>query len=140
MIDDLLPDFAFKQARHDRLCARRGDAGFLEAAWADPTTRVVVVRDLELAVTSDGRSLATVSPEDAPPGQRMLLGRADGVVYFLVLEDPTPAGDEEAPTYDGRDFRALRTVATSLDPVLASLAVHAVALAQWHDRHPQWSQ
>jgi NAD+ diphosphatase len=92
----------------------------------------VIIRDLELAVAGDGANLATVSPENAPPGQRMLLGRADGVVYFLVVED---IGEEQPPSRVGRDFRPLRAIATSLEAAQASLAVHAVALAQWHDRH-----
>jgi NAD+ diphosphatase len=135
--DDLLPEFAFKHAQHDRISDRRGDPEFLDAAWADPSTHVVVIRDLELAVNADGTGLATAAPQDAPPGQRMLLGKADGVVYFLVVEDVGGVtADEKPPLGAEREFRALRTIATSLDPMQASLAVHAVALAQWHDRHP----
>ncbi len=132
MNDDLLPGFAFQHARHDRVGDRRGDLEFLESAWADPATRVVLVRDLDLAVSSDGARLATVRPDQAPPGQRMLLGRAEGTTFFLVVEDSA----SEAPAeVGGLEYRPLRTVATSLDPVHASLAVHGVALAQWHDRH-----
>ena len=95
------------------------------------------MRDLELAVFEDGTALATVAPDHAPPGQRMLLGKADGAIHFLVIEDVAlgAAGDGAAASSAGHDFRALRTIATSLDPTQASLAVHAVALAQWHDRH-----
>lgn len=133
MTEDLLPEFAFQHAGHDRISDRRDDPEFLAAAWADPSTRAVVIRDLELAVNAAGSSLATMAPAAAPDGLRMLLGRADGVVYFLVIADAA-AEDTPSPS-DGPEFRPLRAIATSLDPVQASLAVHAVALAQWHDRH-----
>jgi NAD+ diphosphatase len=146
VIADLLPEFAFQHAKHDRISDRRGDAEFLAAAWADPTTRVVLIRELELAVYEDGSELDTVAPDDAPAGQRMLLGRADDVIYFLVVEDVATSASERGqhPGVDSddriapgrpREYRALRTVATSLDQAQASLAVHAVALAQWHERH-----
>jgi len=84
--EELLPEFAFRHSAHDRLSDRRGDADFLEKAWTEPSTRVVVVRDLELAVASDGMRLATVSPEQAPLGQRMLLGQVEaGVMCPLSM-------------------------------------------------------
>ena len=134
MIDDPLPEFAFRRAGHDRLTDRRADQAFVDAAWADPATRVVVLRGGELAVTGDGSALATRKP---PPdsGPTMLLGRADGVVYFLLIED-LEAVDAEAHS-ERDEFRPLRAIAETLDPVQASLAVQAVALAQWHARHPR---
>jgi NAD+ diphosphatase len=143
---DLLPEFAFQHSAHDRLSEVRGDADRLAKAWADPTTRVVVIRGLELATLADGDRLATVSPEFAPAGQRMLLGAADGVDYFLVIQPDLGAGagstgnGEGGPVLEeqlepGTVFRPLRTVATSLGRLDASLAVHAVALAGWHAKH-----
>lgn len=129
MTSDLLPEFSFRHSAHDRLSDRRGDASFLETAWDDASTRVVLIRDQDLAVSDDGVHVATLSPAQAPPGQRMLLGAADGVVHFLVVEstpDDDPAGDDDAPA--GQVFRPLREVATTLSPLDASLAVHAVAL------------
>jgi NAD+ diphosphatase len=129
--DDLLPEFAFRHAGHDRIAERRDDTAFLDAAWTDPSSRVVVIRDLELAVADDGTSLDRLAPADAPPGERMLLGRTEGAVQFLVIADGADGSDPLAE----RDFRPLRAVATALNPEQASLAVHAVALAQWHQRH-----
>lgn len=86
MTSDLLPEFSFRHSAHDRLSDRRGDASFLETAWDDASTRVVLIRDQDLAVSDDGVHVATLSPAQAPPGQRMLLGAADGVVHFLVVE------------------------------------------------------
>ncbi len=140
MTSDRLPDFAFQHAAHDRLSERRGDSEFLASAWADERTRVVVIRDMELATADDGRRLATVFPAEAPAGQRMLLGAAEGVVYFLVIEDAGSRSAVQGPPLDpGKAersaYRSLRSIATALGDVDTSLAVHAVALAQWHDRH-----
>jgi len=98
---DLLPEFSFRHSAHDRLSDRRGDAGFLEKAWADDATRVVVIRDQDLAVDLNGLRLATLSPARAPAGQRMLLGMAGGVVHFLHLavqpHDERPGRLDAAP-------------------------------------------
>lgn len=68
----------------------------------------------------------------------MLLGVAKGVVYFLVIAD-IGYGPEEHKlgpgAGGGSSYSSLRSVATTLGDVDASLAVHAVALAQWHARH-----
>jgi NAD+ diphosphatase len=125
--DALLPEFSFQGSAHDRLSQLRDDDSFLEKAWSDPDSRVVLVRGLDLASRPDGSGLATIPTAEAPPGDRMLLGAADGVVHFLVIAD----SDTEHPV----EFRSLRAIATSLDKLDASLAVHAVALAQWHGRH-----
>ncbi len=143
MTVDLLPEFAFQHSAHDRLADLRGDAIFLEEAWADPTTRVAVVRDLRLATEAAGTRLATVPTDEAPSGERMLLGAAGGVVYFLVIEATDADADAVAPGKDddgngsirGSVFRGLRQVATSLPGLDGSLAVHAIALAEWHSRH-----
>ena len=135
MTDDLLPEFAFKHARHDRISDRRGDPEFLAAAWADPATRVVVIRDAELVGHERGHQSRYRGTRPCPAraadaarqgGRCRLLPRARG----RRLRRRRPLRSD-----DGRDFRPLRTIATSLDPVQASLAVHAVALAQWHERH-----
>lgn len=142
MSSDARPEFAFRQSAHDRMSERRGDSEFLASAWADERTRVVVIRDMELATADGGRRLATVPPAEAPRGQRMLLGAADRVVYFLVVEEAgspsagqVPAPDQGDGEVQGSAYRSLRSIATTLGDADASLAVHAVALAQWHDRH-----
>ena len=130
MTDDLLPEFAFQHSQHDRMSDRRSDVEFLDSAWADPRSRVVVIRNLELATAADGSRLATVSTSEAPVGERMLLGSAASVVYFLVIERA-----EDAAPAAGDGYHPLRAIGTLVGKLDASLAVHAVALAQWHARH-----
>jgi NAD+ diphosphatase len=127
-----LPDYSFSGEGHDRLAHKRSDHDFLEAAWRDPRSRVLVMLNSELAVEPDSDSLLLVAPSDAPAGERMLLGEVSGAVHFLVVADP------DVRHLDG-EFRDLRWLATRLDQAEAALAVHAVSLAGWHHRHPMCS-
>lgn len=131
VMSEPLPDFSFRHAGHDRLSERRSDSQFLTSAWAESTTRVLVMHGNDFAVQPGLTGLRFVSTLDAPAGQRMLLGSAEGVVYFLLLADAdTPLEGE---------FAGLRQLAGSIDGAEASLAVHAVSLAGWHARHPRCS-
>jgi NAD+ diphosphatase len=132
MLAGPLPDYPFAGGGYDRLAEHRRDEDFLEAAWGDPGSRVVVMRGQELAAEPDGSGLRLSSPQEAPPGQRMLLGSLGGVVHFLVLVDDAGAGN-------GGEFAGLRSLASSSGHDLAALAVHAVALGGWHQRHPRCS-
>ena len=129
MTSEPLPAFPFSRAGHDRLAERRTDGEFLAKAWADQSTRVLVMQGDQLATSDDDSRLRFVAPLQAPTGQRMLLGAVDGVVHFLVVAEPA------GPQLEG-GFAGLREVATRLDDVQASLAVHAVSMAGWHERHP----
>jgi NAD+ diphosphatase len=132
MLAGPLPEYSFSAGEYDRLGERRRDEPFLSAAWNDERTRVVVMRGQELAVEPPDGRLRLVSPTQAPAGQVMLLGCVDGVVHFLVLVDET---DDEP----GGEFTGLRSLAASADDTAAALAVHAVSLGGWHQRHPRCS-
>ena len=115
-----LDTLALSRGTVDRLTEKRTDRKWLDAAWADPATRVLVV--------SDGQALARIDDETAAlifvaPGQA-----PDGTVYFGV-SGPLPS----AP--DGARPAALREVGTLLGDRDAGLLTHAVALANWHDTH-----
>jgi NAD+ diphosphatase len=137
-----LDSLALSRGTVDRLTEKRADPEWLDAAWADPGTRVLVVSDGQaLARIDDARiddaqiddgsaALIFVAPDQAPNGTRFLLGQddADGTVYFGV-SGPLP------PTPDGARPAALREVGTLLGDRDAGLLTHAVALANWHDTH-----
>jgi NAD+ diphosphatase len=127
-----LDSLALSRGTVDRLTEKRADTAWLDAAWADPGTRVLVVSDGQALARIDDEqaALVFVPPQQAPAGTRFLLGRddADGIVYVGVsapLPDPPP----------GTRPGALREVGTLLGDRDAGLLTHAVALANWHDTH-----
>ncbi|MBA3265586.1 MAG: NAD(+) diphosphatase [Nocardioidaceae bacterium] len=130
---DPLTGYPFGGAAHDRLAQRREDSDFLERAWNDPTSRVLVIRGEQLVTDATGQVLAALHPGDAPVGERMLLGLLDGAVYFLVVAEE----DSQGRPGDRWHLEGLRHLASVLDAPQAGLAAHAVALAGWHGRHPR---
>jgi NAD+ diphosphatase len=122
-----LGGLALARGTVDRVTKRRTDKDWIDAAWKDPRTRLLVVHRGEALVRDD--ELVFVAPEEAPAGTRFLLGEdADGVVYFGV-SGPLPAGG------DGVRVASLREVGALLSDRDAGLLTHAVALANWHDTH-----
>lgn len=115
----------------DRAGARRKDDAWLRATWKDPDSGVLVLAGDETLVTDTGGDvrLALVAPEQAPPGERFLLGSDDERAYWAV-PGPLPAAPGARPA-------TLRQVGAQLDDRDAGLFVHAVALAAWHERHPR---
>jgi NAD+ diphosphatase len=129
----LLPDLALARSAVDRLAERRDDEAWLARAWADTTTRVLPVSDGRVGVDEARGRLAPVVTQDAPSGERYLLGRdTTGTVWFAVHTDA--ALDALDPPLVGA---TLRDVGAVLDDREAGLAVHAIALANWHRTHPR---
>ena len=78
---------ALSRSAVDRATQRRSDAEWIEAAWADPRTRVVVVHASQALgrTVNGGPELVFASAADAPAGTRFFLGvNDDGVAYFGV--------------------------------------------------------
>jgi NAD+ diphosphatase len=122
-----LPNLALARGTVDRVTHRRTDREWIDAAWKDPRTRVLVVHEGQALVRDD--ALVFMTPEEAPAGTRFLLGEdADGVVYFGVS---APLGAPAA----GARVASLREVGALLSDRDAGLLTHAVALANWHDTH-----
>ena len=126
----------------DRATQRRADAEWIEAAWADPRTRVVVVHASQaLGRTVDGQpELVFVSAAEAPEGTRFFLGVDDDeVAYFGV----SAAAEAEAWAWSAEpDAKpiSLRLAGALLSDRDAGLLTHAIALANWHDTHTHCPQ
>jgi NAD+ diphosphatase len=125
-----LTGLALARGDVDRAAHLRNDLAWLERAWADPATRVLVVEQgRALAeIGDDGARLGFVPPALAPAGLRFLLGTdGDGTAYFGVA-GPLPEPDEPGlrPAY-------LREAGPLLSDRDAGLMTHAVALANWHE-------
>ena len=119
---EFLSPLALARATVDRAAHHRTDQAWLDAAWRDSSTRVMVVGAGMVAV--DGDDLRLVGPAEAPEGERFLLGEDDGVAYLAVQIDSAPDG--------GATLRDAGGLFGDRD---AGLAVHAVSLANWHVTH-----
>jgi NAD+ diphosphatase len=119
------------RSRHDRIATRRDDADWLVAAWDDPSSRVLVLSAAGTTPSESGNSLDLLPPGAVGvDGDRVLLGAADGVVYFAVLAYAEAATAEVA----GR-WRGLRELAVALDDLEVGLLTTATALQAWHQSH-----
>ncbi|MFC4012191.1 NAD(+) diphosphatase [Nonomuraea purpurea] len=133
----------------DRSSALRADERWLDAAWTDPATRVLVIDDGRTLVRRVGDDVQAVlyTPAQAPSGERYLLGVEGGVAYFAVAA-PLPGistgevnGRVTVPmslrdTPEGTPVAAgLRQVGGLLGDRDAGLLVYAVALEAWHASH-----
>ena len=112
----------------DRAAHHRLDPEWLEQAWRK--ARIFVVDDGHIVVEGDDPPhLVFVEASAAPPGERFFLGQEpDGTVYFAVAANVT------AP--EGARRVNIRQVGDLLDDLDAGLFITAVALANWHARHP----
>jgi NAD+ diphosphatase len=140
--DGPLGRLALSRSTVDRATQRRGDIDWIEAVWADPDTRVLVVRDSQaLVATRDGQlELVFVPPQQAPEGTRFLLGVDDaGVAYFGVSGGEAWEPGNRSESSEVKPM-ALRTTGALLSDRDAGLLTHAVALANWHDTHTHCPQ
>jgi NAD+ diphosphatase len=122
----------------DRATTRRTDAGWIEQAWTDPKTRVVVVHDSRALVRTGGDhpELVFRAPQDSPEGTRFLLGvDSDDIVYFGVSGEIGTGGTFRSGEEEDAKALQLRQVGAALSDRDAGLLTHAVALANWHDAH-----
>jgi NAD+ diphosphatase len=74
----------------DRATERRTDQAWLDTTWADPDTRVLVVdRGRALVqLAGDSGELVFISPGQAPPGVRFLLGVEDERTVYWGVSAP----------------------------------------------------
>ncbi|MFC6878479.1 NAD(+) diphosphatase [Actinomadura yumaensis] len=113
----------------DRVALRRRDDAWVKAAWAAPGTRVLVVEGGRAPVVYEpSPTLAFVAPDEAPPGDRWLLGvDPSGTAYFGAA-GPLPEVEGAAPA-------GLREVGALLEDRDSGLLTHVVALEHWHATH-----
>jgi NAD+ diphosphatase len=113
-------DYAFDRTQHDRAAHLRKDD-----AWRVPGVRVLIVGGEHVA-TVGGRGLRWVGLDEAPEGEWIFLGIRDDVRYAAVVVDRV--AEELEPV-------SLRLLGPTIPAEEASLAVHAVGIARWHENH-----
>jgi NAD+ diphosphatase len=121
------PHLRLAEPAHDRLGVHRKDDAWLDARWADPSTRVLVVSGTRVR-PRDG-ALEWAEPAQAPDGTRILLGERDGTTWWAVITEGTLAAEEKDAWLPLRGLLpALAGGATDEAP----LVFHALGLAEWH--------
>lgn len=113
-------DYAFDRTQHDRAAHLRKDD-----AWRAPGVRVLVIGGEHVA-TLGGTGIRWVDIDEAPEGEWIFLGTKDDTRYAAVVVDRVP--QELEPV-------SLRVLGPTIAPDEASLAVHAVGIARWHENH-----
>lgn len=113
-------DFAFDRTQHDRAAHLRKDD-----AWRAPGVRVLVIGGEHVATTG-GAGIRWVSLDEAPDGEWIFLGTKDDIRYAAVMVDRVPRELEPV---------SLRVLGPTIAPDEASLGVHAVGIARWHQHH-----
>jgi NAD+ diphosphatase len=115
-------DYAFATTQHDR------SAHLRNGPWRTPDLKVMVIGGEHVAAEAAGRGIRWFNLDEAPEGEWIFLGNQDKQGYAAVLVDRVPV--EFNPV-------SLRVLGPAVPPSEASLAVHAVALARWHQTHPR---
>jgi NAD+ diphosphatase len=109
---------------HTRVGERRADDAWLDAAWADPRTRVLVVAGTRVRPVEG--AVEWVSPDRAPEGGiRVLLGEVDGTVWFALVVGTSYADEEWV------GLRSLLPHLATEGVARAPLVFHAIGLAEW---------
>ncbi|MEJ7635767.1 NAD(+) diphosphatase [Aeromicrobium sp.] len=113
-------NYAFDRTQHDRSAYLRTDD-----AWRTPDVRVMVIGGEHVA-TVGGRGIRWTGIDEAPDGEWLFLGVKDDVRYAAVMVDRIPTELEPV---------SLRALGPTIAPDEASLGVHAVGIARWHQNH-----
>ena len=125
----------------DRGEAQRRDAGWLDNARRDPTSRFLPLHRLQVLVdrnASDGPRLGWAGPElvdrlgwDAP--DPVFLGIHEGVAHFAI--DVTASDPGGLGLSGGLVFEEARALAASLPMHETGIIAQAKAQIDWHARH-----
>jgi len=115
-----------RQSFIDRSSELRADPAKLDELWQS----ALIIEVGQGRVRSTENGLTFIPPIEAIGGERYFLGRN--------REDDRPffAWASGAILNDVADYLTLRELAGSLGPLELEIAMHAIALANWHDVHP----
>lgn len=114
----------------DRAGHLRSDAAAIEELWSKAL--IIEVGKGRIRSTNDGPTF--ISPEEAIGGERYFLGLelSSGQPYFAWASGKVDSEVE--------DYLTLRELAGGLSPLHLEIAMHAIALSNWHSAHPHCSR
>ena len=123
------PQLKLAAASYDRASHRRADDVWLAEAWQRARILLVTPKSATAVEASadGGERVAFASPGDVPAdAPRRFLGLVDDEPYFAATVEAEDQG-----------WRTLRDLGSSIDDLRAGLLTSAIALEQWHQRHPR---
>jgi NAD+ diphosphatase len=135
-----LPVSTLPLSRHDldRDYLSRSRPELFGELFADPATRVLILRPNGEALLNRDGGLALLAPDAVPESElRLYLGRSirassSGTVYVAAVLSNETADDLAA---EAEQWGNLRDIGSSLGDLEAGLFTAALALANWHDSH-----
>ncbi len=107
----------------DRVTERRHEPEWIAQAWVG--ARVLSVSERSTTPATDGGLRLLPSSEVDQSAERFFLGVHDGSTYFAVRVEAQ------------EDWKSTRELGEWLSELELDLLVTAVALVQWHSRHPR---
>lgn len=116
----------------DRSAQLRSNPLWFEQAWAADTTRVLVLHERKIPVTTE-LSIVWVKPwslkmsENDAKDAALFLGADEDHTYIAIMHDEVGLADV--------NWASLRDVGSQLSATDVGLATSAVALATWHEGH-----
>jgi NAD+ diphosphatase len=116
----------------DRAAHLRSDENALAAAWQNAKiihfngSQFLADGNSLAFLTSDEISEAISASENRSDSLRIFLGEADGQNFFLWMSEENNGAEES--------YKTLREISAELSPLEIGLAVHAQALAFWHQK------
>lgn len=116
-------DYAFQQTQHDRAAHLRKNDAWRHIDAGEVRTMVI---GGEHVATLGGTGIRWMGLDEAPHGEWIFLGIKDGVRHAAVMVERVDRALEPV---------GLRALGQSIAPDGASLAVHAVGIARWHQTH-----
>lgn len=124
---------ALSRGELDRAAHLRSDEVALAALWQ----RAKIIDLLGDRFRCADNSLEFLSssslPKGSENGERYFLGLdKDGAPYFALHRR---FHSQESPSEFSKEYESLRTIGKSLNALEIGAAVHALAIAQWHDSH-----
>ena len=130
LADVTFPHLVLASDPHDRSGEHRADEPWLEHAWEDPSTRVLVVAGSRVRPVEG--TVPWVAPADvAQGGTRVLLGERDGRVWFAQIVGADQAEPRSAEEEGWVGIRDLLPYLAADGVEQAPLVFHAIGLAEW---------
>lgn len=130
-----------QESKMDRAGHLRSNQITLDQLWAK--AKIVHFSDGRLAVSADATELhflsvteiaALINSGEFKVGEKYFLGldSSDSKPYFAWNSDHPKSQSDEAPA----GYTTLREIGGDLDEMQMELALHSVALSNWHNTHP----